>query len=482
VTGRTTFRTCAAVLGCALVGLVLAGPAAATSRSFTIVNLSSHALELETVKGLSYHFGFEGRPRDGERLMPGGVHDWELQDGWTVGTLWTGVEVGYRVVGEGAAFRAQLWLDGLYVNSWCGMDYGSCTAGRSRVEVRDPPGTVVDVPPADQAQRLRELCTNTSLAQCSFTPVARAARYLPTLVASRVVGNCDREDALETSVAADHTVQATNSIGASADPGAATSFIFAKAKDAFERAYGPWLLERRYSSTMAIRVAPRHLGWIAATLPVLRDTGAFSLGLGETTFTLRGPYFDTPDPSRVGRLFAQDRPMTAEEEAACTQASSTLLTRSPSAVMLHRSGTAGDDLMEGKAESNTLRGLRGDDRLRGGHGHDALHGGRGHDVLHGGPGRDALHGGPGRDALHGGPGRDALHGGRGADRLTDRSGATRVWTGTATGAGTDVVDVRDGRGDDVVRCGSSRSRVIGDPGDRVTGRCGTVRLLPRQDR
>jgi hypothetical protein len=350
------------------------------------------------------------------------------------------------------------------------------------VVVRDPPGTVVDVPAAEQAQRLRELCTSTSFAQCGFTPDTRAATYLPTLVASRVVGNCDREDALETSVAADHTVQATNSIGASADPGAATNFIFAKARDAVEQAYGAWLLERRYSSTMALRVPPRHLGWVAATLPVLRDTGTFALRLGETTFTLRGPYFDTPDPSRVGRLSVQDRPMTAEEESACAQTTSTLLTRAPSAVTLQRSGTAGDDQMDGHSESNTLHGLLGDDRLRGGHGHDALHGGHGADVLHGGPGRDALHGGPGRDALHGGPGRDALHGGRGADRLTDRSGATRVWTGTATGPGTDVVDVRDGRGDDVVHCGSSRSRVSGDPGDRVTGRCGTVRLLRRQDR
>ncbi len=55
-------------------------------------------------------------------------------------------------------------------------------------------------------------------------------------------------------------------------------------------------------------------------------------------------------------------------------------------------------------------------------------------------------------------------------------------TGTATGSGTDVVDVRDGRGDDVVHCGSSRSRVSGDPGDRVAGRCGSVRLTRRPDR
>ncbi len=37
-------------------------------------------------------------------------------------------------------------------------------------------------------------------------------------------------------------------------------------------------------------------------------------------------------------------------------------------------------------------------------------------------------------------------------------------TGTATGSGTDVVDVRDGRGDDTVRRGAPRRVVIGDPG------------------
>jgi hypothetical protein len=49
-----------------------------------------------------------------------------------------------------------------------------------------------------------------------------------------------------------------------------------------------------------------------------------------------------------------------------------------------------------------------------------------------------------------------------------------VRTGTDTGPGRDVVDVGDGDADDIVICGSLRSTVIADSGDRVIGACGRV--------
>ena len=165
--------------------------------------------------------------------------------------------------------------------------------------------------------------------------------------------------------------------------------------------------------------------------------------------------------------------MAAAEKSACATVSSTRMRLGRAAVRLQRRGTKGDDFMDGESESNTLRGLRGHDRLRGGDGHDELHGGAGNDTLHGGAGRDALHGDTGNDTMHGGSGRDVLHGGPGADHITDRSGATSVRTGATTGRGSDFVNVRDGRGDDHVHCSASRSVVIADPGDRITGFCGS---------
>ncbi len=62
------------------------------------------------------------------------------------------------------------------------------------------------------------------------------------------------------------------------------------------------------------------------------------------------------------------------------------------------------------------------------------------------------------------------------DTIIDTSGPALVRTGTAPGRGWDYVYVRDGRADDTVLCGSSRTVVVADRGDRVRGRCGAVIL------
>src|SRR5215211_2329001 len=107
-------------------------------------------------------------------------------------------------------------------------------------------------------------------------------------------------------------------------------------------------------------------------------------------------------------------------------------------------------------------------------GHDTLDGGRQQDTLDGGPGRNARDGGRDNDILDGGPGRDTLDGGPGADTMVDNRGPTLVEIGPDRGPGTDTVDVRDGRGDDTVFCGSRSSTVIVDTGDSAIGRCGKV--------
>lgn len=62
------------------------------------------------------------------------------------------------------------------------------------------------------------------------------------------------------------------------------------------------------------------------------------------------------------------------------------------------------------------------------------------------------------------------------DRMVDHSGRTTVRTGIRTGHGRDHVDARDGRSGDTVRCTTSHTVVVSDPGDRLRGRCGKVIL------
>jgi Ca2+-binding RTX toxin-like protein len=114
------------------------------------------------------------------------------------------------------------------------------------------------------------------------------------------------------------------------------------------------------------------------------------------------------------------------------------------------SGGRGDDKLDGGSRNNLILGLEGD---------DVIHAGRGNDVLYGGPGDDAFYGGPGIDRVFGGPG---------ADRVLDHRGATTV----SPGAGSNRVDVRDGRGDDRVLCEpGSANRIRADRGDRVARDC-----------
>jgi hypothetical protein len=84
---RTKFL--ALVLGWVVaVGLFAAGSASADSRGYQVRNYTAHTLKLDDVKSVAkgrgtYDLEFEGRPRSGSTITPGGVDDWELK--WAFG-------------------------------------------------------------------------------------------------------------------------------------------------------------------------------------------------------------------------------------------------------------------------------------------------------------------------------------------------------------------------------------------------------------
>jgi hypothetical protein len=203
--------------------------------------------------------------------------------------------------------------------------------------------------------------------------------------------------------------------------------------------------------------------WVAGTAPVIRDIGTFTLQLGNTEWIIKDVYFDSPDPNpeHFGNYVIDSRELNALEKATeCTgkEPNKGIVPGDPADVQIANVGDDGANFLRGWAESNTIRGLGGDDLILGGSGHDTLYGGGGDDTINGGPGEDTLSGGPG------------------ADRITDRSGPTVVYTGGNSGPGNDVVDVRDGKGDDVVHCETTSTVVIADPGDEIDGSCGKVIL------
>ena len=323
---------------------------------------------------------------------------------------------------------------------------------------------------------------------------------MKTTAPARLVGdpvvNCLDEEAEDT-VTREDKVGQSNSIGVETGVDVEGDYIIGKVTVKVTAKYEhAWTSEHTFKQDLKLKVKPGEMAWVASSAPIYRDTGNFVITLGNTTWTLHDVYFDTPNPDRTAEFVADHRALTPDEyKAKCTHippGTKGLVSAPASWVSMHHVGSGGHDRMVGGPESNTLRGLggndtilggggndglfggAGNDRLFGGTGNDTLDGGTGNDMLQGGPGNDTLNGGPGNDSLSGGPGRDVLNGGPGADTIIDKSGPTIVRTGTDTGPGRDYVDVRDGRGDDTVICGSRRTTVIVDPGDRVIGRCGKV--------
>jgi hypothetical protein len=490
---RTHVAASAIVLACALAATLLtAGPASAASRGYKIYNNSSHPLRLVDAKpvldphygeppqpGHYYRMDFEGRPNDGDVLMPGATpHDWELKYDFL--NTWAASLVYDIVNGSDHKdhYAATLKSDATSNDSTCDIDrrLGGCTAEGLKLTVSDPPGTVLDIPSGrgqEQAETLRDLCNKSNAAVCAFKAGSRTPTQTQDHLVGSPVGNCGEEDR-DTKISAVDTVRLSSSINVSSETGVD---VFEVVKKSITSKYShDWTTERTFTKDVNPEVRPGHIGWVSHEAPILRDRGDFTLTLGNTTWRVTDVYFDTPDPDKDETFTTDDRELTAEEyKAQCPHGPSDGLKRVPySYVPMDWKGTGRADTLLAGRESHTVRGFAGNDLIRGGRGHDTLDGGRGGDILDGGPGRDTLGGGRGNDILDGGPGRDALDGGPGADTMVDNRGPTLVEIGRDSGPGMDTVDVRDGRGDDTVFCGSRGSTVIVDAGDSVIGRCGKV--------
>jgi hypothetical protein len=488
----------AILLACALAGTLLtAGPASARSVGYYVYNLSSHPMELQTVKdGLDGPAVFEDGPdaplppQVGDVLMPGGAPQHIELD--FNGSKHRSAHLSFRRPNQNPV--------GVWISTWNGAicqnvggTPGSCPIDGSRITLLDPPGTVHEVSKGnaqEQAEILNELCNKVNSAKCTFKPTNRTKTLSQSHVVSGTMplANCTPDDT-DQHIKSGDVVGTSNSIGLEFGTDIENNWIIGKVTLSIKAKYEhEWTYKRTFDYEVSWTAKPGWLTWIAGTNPVVRDTGDFTLTLGgdpprtppNTTWNLRGVSFETPDPGRDGDgTFVPDaRELSPDEYASICKhkkPGEPGLTQVPLyLVPMQWRGTRTADRLLGGPESHTIRGFAGNDLLHGGPGHDTLDGGRDDDSLYGGRDRDTLDGGSGNDILDGGAGRDTLDGGSGADTMTDNRGPTLVRIGADTGPGRDTVDVRDGAGDDTVMCGSRLSTVVVDADDRVIGRCGRV--------
>jgi Ca2+-binding RTX toxin-like protein len=144
-------------------------------------------------------------------------------------------------------------------------------------------------------------------------------------------------------------------------------------------------------------------------------------------------------------------------------------------------GGDGNDTIDGADQADSLDGGPGDDRIQGASGDDVLNGGPGDDVLltnHLETGNDVRNGGDGNDRIIASrdPGNDVYSGGGGVDLLdfSDASGGVSVSldgvaddgpAGEADNAGTDIENIKGGRGNDTLVGNSARNLIEGFAGN-----------------
>jgi hypothetical protein len=446
---------------------VSAAPAFARTQGYDITNATDETLTISSVQayttpaneGQVFEEG-KGKtppPQVGYVLNPGGKLHVEIENPLTGAdrTASIGFSNRFTVLLRPGLQRETVCIKGNNDPHQCEVE------GRRHESITfaEPPGTKVTIDSnelVNQRTALKNLCNQAH--ECRFFPEKEVETSTPRRLFGQPVTACGT--AIKTTLHGRENLVQTDSFGANLSVEAGVKGVFAVG---IELTYHhDRTTEKEVGQDIEVPIPTYTTAWVAGTAPVIRDFGKFTLQLGQTEWIIKNVYFDSPDPNpgHHGHYVADEHPLNkVEREAECSGKEPAGLVATPAAaVQTGMAGTNGADLLRGFGESNTIRGLGGDD------------------VIIGGSGHDTLYGGGGNDAINGGPGEDTLYGGSGADQITDRSGPTVVYTGSNSGPGNDVVDVRDGKDDDVVHCETTSTVVIADPGDEIDGSCGKVVL------
>lgn len=270
------------------------------SRGFHIYNLTTSPMALKSVTGDG---NFEGKPDVGSVVQPGQYADFEVQyRAFSV----QNDDVTYS--NADGSFTAHLKVDGV---NYAGNPSSTCTVNGGADVCSDPDdgvntnGTTIayEMPAGttityngDQAQQqadvLKQLCDSGANATCSFTPTSETHVAGPSHMLAFEYNNSDGTATLEVDKTDD--VSSTDSLNISATLG---TNIAGMVDASVTAAYGhTWSEGHGFAAKSSDPVDPHTYGEIDGIAPMIRDTGNFTLTMGNTTYHLNGVYFDSPDP------------------------------------------------------------------------------------------------------------------------------------------------------------------------------------------
>ena len=286
------------------------------SRGFHVTNLSSNPIKLLSVSGQN---DWEGRAPDGSILPPGaGYQDFEMTWIYQEDTFNT---LNYAMLdGQGntiATFHYLIAVGGETgsTGSQFHVDSGNITGdanNTTQLDVKDAANTVRTIngdQAQAQAQTLKQFCASTNSATCSFTPTSETTVDGPSHVLVTETNNGTAPAQL-TATNGD-TVTSTDSVDISATLGGNIAGIV---DASVTGSYGhTWSTGHSFSTGVSNTVPAGYFGEITAIAPMIRDTGNFTISIGNTTINLNGVYFDTPNPDGAEHFGYDQHPLTQQQ-------------------------------------------------------------------------------------------------------------------------------------------------------------------------
>ncbi len=282
------------------------------SRGFLVYNLTSTPMTLKSVTGDG---NFEGRPDVGSVLQPGQHADFEVQyRAFSV----QNDDITYS--NGSSALDARLTVDGLNdagrPTSTCSRVSGpdDCASdGGTTIRITEPAGTVINIDGSQaqsQAAALKQFCAQNSDASCTFTPTGETNVDRPKHVLATETNNGTRDATL--SVTKTDDVSSTNSVDLSASVG---GNIAGLVDVQITAAYGhTWSQGHSFATGVSNIVPAGYYGQITAIAPMIRDTGNFTITVGNTTINLLGVYFDSPNRDGAEHFGYDEHPLSQAQK------------------------------------------------------------------------------------------------------------------------------------------------------------------------
>ncbi len=284
------------------------------SRGFHFTNLSGDSATLAAIDG---NTSFEGRPNVGEVLKPGiGDQDFEVtyffaQD--------TSDDITYHLTDQSGkqdgTVKVHLDVDGVG-NTSAGVvsvdgPFGVSING-TNITILDPPGTVHTITGANaqaQADTLKQFCSENTAAHCTFTPTSEADVDGPEHVLVTEENNGTNPAVL--SATKGDTVSESNSLEISGTAGVNILDIVNLSVTA---KYGhTWTESHTYGTGVSNTVPAGYYGEITAIAPMIRDTGDFTITMGDTTWNLTDVHFDSPNPDGAEHFGYHQHPLSQQQ-------------------------------------------------------------------------------------------------------------------------------------------------------------------------